>query len=246
MEILESLDYEKFTRPFNREPIESHIKVLQESIRKNPKVFQSTCIRVDSKFRIIDGQHRYLASVREEVPIYHTIDHSIKTDAQFIQSIIACSKDVRVWLGKNYADINRNLSEDHRFLYEISKEIDPFLSFSSVVHLCDIKRPYHRSKNSALREGTITISNKGEVREFLDWFKSFFSSLKIPSKVSKSLKNKWYIGALYNIYFNPVPMVNRFVIERRINTHWTNLGCPGSESAAKQFLEVMCKCKSAK
>lgn len=246
MEILKSKNYDKFTRPFNRDINESKVKLYSQFLKENPAVFQSPCIRVDSKFRIIDGQHRYLASVATENFIYYTIDYTVETDEQLIDAIITSNQSTLVFTGKDYLQVTKGLSPDHQFLHELCKSVKDIVNFSSVLYLVDIKTPTSASKYKCIRDKNLSICNKTELFDFFSQFRALYDSCTAPTKIKNRIKTRWYLGALYDIYFYPQPRFNFKIIKERINTHWERLGCPGSKESAREYLKTICLAQTAR
>lgn len=69
-------DYKKFTYVLsNRETKEKNIINLMKSFKRTNGMSKSKPILVDSRFNIIDGQHRLMACERMGIPVHYVVTH---------------------------------------------------------------------------------------------------------------------------------------------------------------------------
>ena len=245
MQILKTKDYEKFSRPFNRSINEKHVQTLSKTLIENPNAFESPCIRVDPKFRIIDGQHRYKATVQTGNYLYYTVDPTITTDRELRKAIVNANRNTKAFTGIGYIEVYKDVSDEHRFVYNLYQIISPLINFSSMMYLLETGKGGSGTKYRNLEDENLKIRNKEKIIDFFTEIVSLIESSKAPSKTKRMLVLRWYLSALYEIYFNPQPRFNFKIIKDRLNTHWDRLGCAGSKESAKKYLQAMCTAKSS-
>lgn len=90
-------DYDKFCfNSKNRQVNPAHVDKLTASIKKNNLLYGQP-ILVNEDFEIIDGQHRYRAAIRLELPIYY-----IKHDGLTIEDAITLNINTKNWKWRDY------------------------------------------------------------------------------------------------------------------------------------------------
>lgn len=146
-------EYEKFKSPTsNREIDHVHVNRLIRAIKRR-NLLQLRPIIVNTKWEIIDGQHRLEAARRLKIPIFYIMSDEItKSDMAILNSF------QKNWKVMDY--INYYTIEKHRGFDVLSRHISMYPDFttSSVIQLL---HPQH-SRSKGLRDGDIDVSNAGK------------------------------------------------------------------------------------
>lgn len=91
-------EYEKFSLIyFNREISEEEVQLIIKAIEEGKNYLRVFPIVVNSKFEITDGQHRYRAAERLELPLYYIVD-----DDFVMEDAIAANTVTTNWTTKEY------------------------------------------------------------------------------------------------------------------------------------------------
>lgn len=108
-------DYSLFQRiDGNRKPSEAHVKKLTKAISENPKLSQYDPILVNSKYEVIDGQHRLEALKRLDQPV-----HYIRAKKLKLKDVQALNSNQKVWSPLDYAKSYAELGiEDYEIYIE--------------------------------------------------------------------------------------------------------------------------------
>lgn len=128
-QIQQTKEYAKFSYfDVNREIKESHVKALVKAIIKDNKLHQYPIV-VDSRYRVINGQHRLEAAKQLQTPIFYIVDEDATID-----DIVTGNTTVRQWHAQEYLDYyikkgNKNyillneFADEYRLSIAISRKV---------------------------------------------------------------------------------------------------------------------------
>ena len=155
-------DYDKFqTYSCNRITSPDHVNKLY-SDPSFPEKFPSSPIVVNSKFYVIDGQHRLKAAQKLGIPVYYLIDKNADE-----KDIKMRNQQMKNWSITDIIHYYASDNDNYKFLEQLKEKYEINYSFIlSVVNFFGKARRYEASYN--LKNGKLNIlKRKNEIEEFL-------------------------------------------------------------------------------
>lgn len=157
VKIIGTKEYDNFKSPqSNRDIDERHVRRLIKAIKRRNLLHMRPMI-VNSKWEIIDGQHRLEAARKLGTHIFYIMSNEItKSDMATLNSF------QKNWKALDY--INYYYVEKHRGFDVLSKFMNrnPELTTSICLQLL---HPNHTRNSNALRDGDIDVSNEAKAYE---------------------------------------------------------------------------------
>ena len=219
IKFIESNHYQRFSYfNSNRNLDENHVKRLMYSIELNGLLEEIT---INEKWQIIDGQHRFEALKRLNLPVYAKIKIGASED-----DIIPCNIVRRGWTIKNY--VNHYASKgiaDYTQLQEVMDNNTTKLGSNTLVDIyCDTSY-----RASTLREGRYQFNHeKGkQLQEMISEIEPYMPLYSNTSKFVKALTQVVKSNEKFNI--------KRFVSQLqkyKLNVY------PNTTDTAKSIVEV--------
>lgn len=119
MKIQKTQDYSLFRRiKGNRTLSEPHVKRLLEAIQDDPQAITYNPIIVNDKMEIVDGQHRFEAIQREDLPVYY-----IQVDDLGLETVQKLNSISKMWSPMDYAkSFAENGIEDYRIYIDFKQK----------------------------------------------------------------------------------------------------------------------------
>jgi hypothetical protein len=168
MKIQSTQDYKLFKRiSGNRAVNKPHVNRLLEAIKENPETTSYNPILINNDFEIIDGQHRFDALRKLELPIHYLQVKNLDLDV--VQRLNTVAK---TWTPIDFA---RSFAELGNQNYQI------YLDFKGEFHyghntLMKYLSLNHPITNTSFKEGRLIVDNEGlsyqyaqQLRELLEF-----------------------------------------------------------------------------
>lgn len=172
-EILVTNNYDMFSKISNRK-ITSNRKLEEELLAEG----QRQPILVNSKFQVIDGQHRLYYLKKHRKPVRYIIDPT----ADF-RTVISMNTSAVNWSLRDYVDAYA-IEGDKEFI-ELSKflEENDILSDQMVIAAgAGRRRGTATQVIKKLKEGEYIFSNKEQLISFIRFYERLLSETKLPNK----------------------------------------------------------------
>jgi hypothetical protein len=178
--IFKTYDYEIFKfKEENREINEIFIQKLCKSIMQND-LTKNCPIIVDDKMNIIDGQHRYEACKRLNIPI-----HYIKSDSDFSDSVALINNVSHRWTMMDYIKFwSVSGKENYKKLYRIIKKNE--LGIDKILYLLGFNGGSELDKIRAGNMRTTVFENPNFEEEMNEKIESF-------NQIIDTIKEKTYL-----------------------------------------------------
>lgn len=232
MEKILTHDYSRFKRfpnNLNREIKESAVKDLMASF-SNHFSEEKPFVRVTEKMEIIDGQHRFEAAKRLNLPIVYEIDKDFKMEHLMLHQV------QRPWSPTDYVNhYAARGNQYYAFLRDLSKKYK--LSLTSVTTLLTGSV----FNKNAMRAGELTFDIKMRVKleDIVDKASQVIYTLKDETNLrpTKFYKCSTFCKALRVFFMEEEVDFDRFL--NKIRLYWTDI-TPQSdhEDYIRIFLQI--------
>ena len=232
MEKFHTHDYSKFKRfgnNLNREIKESAVKDLMISF-SNSFSDKEPFVRVTPKMEIIDGQHRFEAAKRLNLPIVYEIDKDFKIEHLMLYQV------QRPWSPTDYVNhYAARGNECYGFLRDMSEKYK--LSLTSVTTLLTGSV----FNKNAMRAGELTfdIREKVKLEGIVDKASTVIYTLKDETNLrpTKFYKCSTFCKAIRTFLLDEDIDFDRFM--NKIRLHWTDITPQqDSEDYIRIFLQI--------
>lgn len=224
----------------NRPISQKHVDALAQDPTFKTK-FCTSPILVNSDFFIIDGQHRFRAAQKLNIPIYYIIDpEATEGDIRMRNS------QMNNWKGIDYIHYFAGKNEDYKLLMDIRDKHKLTLSFinAAIIKICGYK---HIKYTYMLKNGEVKIMKfKDILNEFFD---SYVPSIKLATKV-KGIKNTnalfldSYITGFAHFFVNDRKLYDHAL--RKLCTCSTEFAHTSSFEKAREYITKISNWKKVK
>jgi len=145
----------------NRELSKTHIDTLVKDV-SFPKKFPFVPITIDKSWRIIDGQHRFQAAKKLQLPIYYIVDTTACED-----DIRHRNQQMKNWDVKDHIHFFADKNYSYKLLLEFMEEFAIGTHFLTIV-IQNISGKFPVKFYNLLKEGKINIEPfKNDIKDFL-------------------------------------------------------------------------------
>lgn len=243
MNILKTKDYSIFKNTSNRRLIQSHINSLVDDLKNDPTAFRTSPIVVNSEFIIIDGQHRFEASKLAKTHVYYIVDQNVITDEDIEKQIQIRNVHQASWKIDDYVEVYaKNGKQEYKFLWDLYDKYRSIFTISSIYHIChiDFTGIKKKTKNYSLKSGRMLISNKEDVKEFIEKLANDTNGLNIPWKSIRLIYSRRYLRSLFEIYLQKKPRVSYEIFMRRLERNSGYLKNVAGEDQALECITFIC------
>jgi hypothetical protein len=165
--IFSSTDYDDFNFKADNRPVnENWVNILANEIKKNGQKIPAA---VDSRMRILDGQHRFLACKKAGKPFYYYVETTKFDNVQ----IATINKLSRKWNSKDYCHSFAEQDITDYKLYDSFSKAYP--EFSHSINLILLTNATTRKvfEDKRFIEGTFKVKSFNKAKDTADFLRSF-------------------------------------------------------------------------
>jgi len=210
LSVKKTMNYDQFqTMPGNRKIHEGHLSRLIRSFSKNHFI---SPIIVNENRQVIDGQHRLLASMRTEKPVYYIVIAGYNTEAMQV-----LNTNSTVWNKYDYLNHYCEMGvAPYLEMREFMEEYPDFTLTSAQAILsgvsgdtADLKRKYFQEGNFQIKDINLAIENANKIIQFKDFYSGFSRTVFVRTMLSL-FKNSNYIQSemIHKLSLAPTKLVH--------------------------------------
>jgi|TARA_R110000824_G_scaffold98780_5_gene235514 hypothetical protein len=179
-----TMDYTRFSfLDENRKVRKPFVRQLKRSLLKKD-LGEKYPILVDSKYRIYDGQNRFVARMELSLPIFYQVDDSLH-----VNDIGMISQNVKKWAPNDW--LRYHLARDENDSYKIYAGFKRRFKLSHTMALTMLNSGFYtRVMFDEFKDGTMSITNINEANELAKL------SGDIRALVPFTLNKSWMIAIL--------------------------------------------------
>lgn len=233
--IQSTTDYSKFQIfDENRLTTEPHIQKFVDD-PSFPKKFPFSPIVVDKEYNIIDGQHRFQAAKKMNIPIYFIVD-----DTACLKDISTRNSQVKKWSGRDFV----------AFYAKIGKK--PYILIKELMEKYGVRLSQLRSSigkivgQSHMREcfmnGNLDfdLNDQFNLENYFSKVLTVYNRLRLqrPDKAHMVFISDSYMGALADLYINESNLLDRYLNKAPVAPYELFVYVGNEEDAKKQIGKI--------
>lgn len=225
---METTEYEKFKfLEQNREVKQAKVDKIKKSIEEIGYI-KAHPILIDSKFNILDGQHRYKACVQLELPIIYEFHEG---DLDINRIILKLNTNQSVWTRLEYIHYWSTMGKESYIEFKGIMNKHTTLGISNLISLCTDGDIY----KGCIKDGSMRLFDK--YKDILEFSKQITEAINFKM-------NKHLARAVAWLFRNQ--KVTNEDREKILKNKFGLLECANPEQYRNQFIQIMNKNKQYK